>query len=210
MQHYDDSTNNSVRSRLKELCPGIFIRKCFCYSAHICASEAAAEQIRKRFNFEDEVLSRMHMLEPASVLGIQRKVQEQSLVPFAILFTFPESLPGMIPHSSNLLDNEWRRLAVDLPDFITNMAKQVDKIKYIQPDKFWCAIKTLEGNGNPKLKLVADFAQGCLFLPHANADCERCFSNVNRVKTKDRNKLKTKTVRDNHTSQAVCCCHIQQ
>ena len=67
-----------------------------------------------------------------------------------------------------------------------------------------------DSEGNTKFKLVADFAQGCLSLPHANADCERCFSNVNRVKTKDRNKLKTKTVRDNHTSQAVCCCHIQQ
>ena len=135
------------------------------------------------------------MLEPASVLGIQGKVQEQSLVPFAIY------LPRIIVQDDSTLqqlDNEWRRLAVeDLPDFITNMAKQVDKIKYIQPDKFWCAIKTLEdSDGNPKFKLVADFALGCLSLPHANADCERCFSSVNRVKTKDRNKLKTETVRD--------------
>jgi hypothetical protein len=31
--------NNSVASRLKELCPGIFIFKCICHSIHLCASE---------------------------------------------------------------------------------------------------------------------------------------------------------------------------
>ncbi|XP_063853333.1 uncharacterized protein LOC135096048 isoform X1 [Scylla paramamosain] len=35
--------NNSVSSRLKELCPGIFIMKCVCHSAHICASEACKQ-----------------------------------------------------------------------------------------------------------------------------------------------------------------------
>ena len=48
----------------------------------------------------------------------------------------------------------------------------------------------------PSLNLFQTFRYGCLSLPHANADCERCFSSVNRVKTKDRNKLKTETVRD--------------
>lgn len=33
-----------------------------------------------------------------------------------------------------------------------------------------------------------------LSLPHANADCERCFSTVNCLKTKLRNKLNTDTV----------------
>ena len=35
--------SNSVSSRLKELCPGIFIMKCVCHSAHICASEACKQ-----------------------------------------------------------------------------------------------------------------------------------------------------------------------
>jgi len=32
--------HNSVASRFKEKCPGIFILKCVCHSAHLCASEA--------------------------------------------------------------------------------------------------------------------------------------------------------------------------
>ncbi|CAI6353079.1 unnamed protein product [Macrosiphum euphorbiae] len=31
--------HNSVVSRLRESCPGIFIMKCVCHSAHLCASE---------------------------------------------------------------------------------------------------------------------------------------------------------------------------
>lgn len=47
-----------------------------------------------------------------------------------------------------------------------------------------------------KYKCISDFALGCLSLPHVNADWERCFSDINRVKTKDRNKLQVATVRD--------------
>lgn len=32
--------NNSVASRLRNSCPGIFIMKCVCHSAHLCVSEA--------------------------------------------------------------------------------------------------------------------------------------------------------------------------
>lgn len=32
--------NNSVASRLRVSCPGIFIMKCVCHSAHLCVSEA--------------------------------------------------------------------------------------------------------------------------------------------------------------------------
>ena len=32
--------HNSMKSRLIEDCPGIFILKCICHSLHLCASEA--------------------------------------------------------------------------------------------------------------------------------------------------------------------------
>lgn len=32
--------HNSVASRLRDSCPGIFIMKCVCHSAHLCVSEA--------------------------------------------------------------------------------------------------------------------------------------------------------------------------
>ena len=53
----------------------------------------------------------------------------------------------------------------------------------------------LGSEGCLKYKCVSDFALACLSLPHANADCERCFSNINKMKTKYK-KLKIESVRD--------------
>ncbi|XP_050066483.1 uncharacterized protein LOC126555629 [Aphis gossypii] len=50
--------HNSVVSRLRESCPGIFLMKCVCHSAHLCASEACKQlpraledMARNIFNF---------------------------------------------------------------------------------------------------------------------------------------------------------------
>ncbi|CAI6351435.1 unnamed protein product [Macrosiphum euphorbiae] len=46
--------HNSVVSRLRESCPGIFIMKCVCHSAHLCASEACKQLPHKYFQFSKE------------------------------------------------------------------------------------------------------------------------------------------------------------
>lgn len=77
------------------------------------------------------------------------------------------------------------------------MAKHTGLTKEKRPDQFWSTLKTLvDDEGIAKYKCLSDFALGCFTLPHANADCERCFSDINRVKTKDRNNLKVETLRD--------------
>lgn len=77
------------------------------------------------------------------------------------------------------------------------MAKKTLKIKDLNPDKFWGAVQTIkDSDGEQKFGTISKFALYCLSLPHSNADCERCFSNINRIKTKDRNKLKVRTVRN--------------
>lgn len=50
--------HNSVVSRLKESCPGLFVMKCVCHSAHLCVSEAckslprACEDLtRNKYNY---------------------------------------------------------------------------------------------------------------------------------------------------------------
>lgn len=39
--------NNSVASRLKKNLPGIFVMKCVCHSAHLCASESCKQLPRR-------------------------------------------------------------------------------------------------------------------------------------------------------------------
>lgn len=77
------------------------------------------------------------------------------------------------------------------------MAKHTGLTKEKRPGKFWSILKTLvDDDGIAKYKCLSDFALRCLSLPNANADCEWCFSNINRVKTKDRNKLMVEILRD--------------
>ncbi|KAK4326986.1 hypothetical protein Pmani_002537 [Petrolisthes manimaculis] len=166
----------------------------------------AAKQVKKRYDFGDPVLSRLSMLDPAYVVGHQG-VREQSLVPLA------SCLPRIIEQDDLTLqkqDDEWRRLGMDnLPEEVTSMAQQKCMIKEKFPDKFWGTVKTVvDDKGIPKYECVAHFALAVLSLPHSNADCERCFSDINRMKSKDRNRLKTDTIRD--VLLAKQCVHWKQ
>jgi len=49
--------SNSVASRFKEKFPGIFVLKCVCHSAHLCASEACKELPRNCENFARNVFN---------------------------------------------------------------------------------------------------------------------------------------------------------
>lgn len=150
-----------------------------------------AKQIKRRFDHGNPVLSRLGMLDPVSVLG-HRGVREQSLVPLA------KHLPRVIAQDDLTLqkqDIEWKRLGMDdLPEDITKMVRGQEKIKDKLPDKIQGTVKILVDNEGV-LKIWQILLQGHS-LPHANADCKQRFSDINRVKSKDRNKLKTQTVRD--------------
>lgn len=47
--------NNSVMTRFREACPGIYISKCICHSLHICASNAAKKLPRSCENLVKDV-----------------------------------------------------------------------------------------------------------------------------------------------------------
>ena len=91
------------------------------------------------------------------------------------------------------LDDEWRRLGKDsLPEEVTSRAQQKGMIKEKFPDKFWGKVKTvLDHDGALKYECVANFALSVVSFPHSNADWERCSSDINRMKSKDRNRLRT-------------------
>ncbi|GBP33090.1 Zinc finger protein 862 [Eumeta japonica] len=62
-------------------------------------------------------------------------------------------------------------------------------------DVFWAQLLTCEEDDQGlTFKKLSKFALDVISLPHANADCERLFSQVNLIKTKKRNKSVTPTV----------------
>lgn len=53
-------SKNSVATRFRELCPGIFILKCICHSAHLCASEACKKLPRSCEDITRNIFNFLH------------------------------------------------------------------------------------------------------------------------------------------------------
>lgn len=58
-----------------------------------------------------------------------------------------------------------------------------------------------DSNGDVKFHLLPRFMLQVLSLPHSNAECERRFSEINNIKTKQRNCLITNTIKGNMLAQ---------
>lgn len=58
-----------------------------------------------------------------------------------------------------------------------------------------------DSNGDIKFHLLPRFMLQVLSLPHSNAECERKFSEINNIKTKQRNCLITNTIKGNMLAQ---------
>ena len=85
-----------------------------------------------------------------------------------------------------ILDDEWRKLSVEPLPF---------DHKDMELEEFWGTLSDVkDGAGLLQFLTLCSFMSSLLSLPHANVDVERIFSSVNLIKTKNRNRLHTKTV----------------
>lgn len=117
-------------------------------------------EIKSRFDFENNLLTKLSILQPAKTLNYNARLTMPSLMPLMKLY--------------QSIDDEWRRLS--------NYELYFDN-----DDIFWR--KLLNYNGEDQYKNLSKFVLDVLCLPHSNADCKRIFSKVNLIKTKTRNKL---------------------
>lgn len=152
-------------------------------------------EIRNCFTFEDELFNIISVLESKVAQNYEIKTLFPILQIFSVLKEF------VVPQE---LDNEWRQhalldhnklnLPVDLP-----------------AEDYWSKIFQLKNAANGEifknLKIVITFL---LILPFSNASVERLFSDLNNIKTDNRNRLKTDTVvallatKDGIKSQGGC------
>ena len=61
-------------------------------------------------------------------------------------------------------------------------------------EDFWIKLKAFEKDDEYPFKDVSNFLLTVLSLPQSNVSCERMFSKINLIKTKQRNCLNTKTL----------------
>lgn len=136
----------------------------------------SVNQIYMRFPFKSLVLKNISFIHPRVVMN--RNIT--SIAPLASL------VPGIIgPDKLNEVDREWRVLRnteLNVPDST-------------DVEEFWCTIKEMKsGDDTPMFPHLSQLVSGLLCLPHSSASAERIFSAVNNLKTKQRNRLSTKTL----------------
>lgn len=135
-----------------------------------------ATQIRTRFPFNDASFKQLEAFDP-------RVVNDKSL---PSLIPLMSSFPTLVNDSQiQSIDSEWRLLR----------NTELDTEDCSTPLKFWLSARDAKsGNGDPMFPNLSRLMLNLLCLPHSSATVERVFSAVNRLKTKLRNRLSTKTL----------------
>lgn len=152
--------------------------------------KTAAKYIRDKLPLEDKVLQN------GEAFDISR-LQYSS---FDSLRYFVERFDALKPKCSmDNLRKQWDSLCIEeLPSEILNLQRA---------DAQWGKVAELKGTtGERKYKDVASLALSVLCIPHSNAQCERVFSNVRKIRTDFRASMKADTL------EAICIMkmHMQE
>lgn len=158
-------------------CTGDFCKKAFNYTI------ALSLQMRQRFdNFVHPVYNLTECLKIENALSTSFRSTKPTA--FKKLMELYKKVVG---ENQQELQTQWD----SLPSI--NMTTEIIAQKTIE--EFWIFILNLEVGGKSKpYSLLAQFVLDVLTTPHANADTERIFSDVNNCKTKHRNKMSVTTV----------------
>ncbi|KAK3931257.1 Zinc finger protein 862 [Frankliniella fusca] len=145
---------------------------------------ASCSAMRKRYEFGDQAMAQMRLVSPA-VSTSSGPDQPPTMLDLARL------LPRCVPPDTETLqqlEEEWRALPrLSIPAEAKPCLKEADQ--------FWHVMLTATDEcGELLLKIMHRSALNILSLPHSNAECERIFSKVNRIKTHLRNRLVVPTV----------------
>lgn len=145
--------------------------------------QTACIEIKKRYNFSDNVLSKLYIFSPK--YAIDSSIRQR----FPTLTVLSTLLPRCIPNkvTEQQIDDEWRYLPyTELPEEILSEE---------EVDVFWGKLMQFKSENEVRIfKNISLFVLNILSLPHSNADSERIFSQVNNIKTKLRNRLINNTI----------------
>ena len=148
------------------------------------------KKLLKVFDFKSQVLSTLGFLEP---------IASQKMSPSCI-----DRISDLFPISfdKNVVKLEYREYVIDEIDPSCDEAV-----------KFWLSIRDMKSPmGEPKYLNLATLALQLLAIPVSNADSERVFSLVRRIKTDFRSSLSVETVSaliGCHFNKTTSCCEQQ-
>ncbi|XP_072397957.1 zinc finger protein 862-like [Diabrotica undecimpunctata] len=156
----------------------------------------AAKQITQRFDFDDPVLININLISVKNVL----EKKSHSIVPLVRHF------PNLVSENElQLVDNEWRLLR----------NTDIDSDENVDIEHFWTNIENMRyGDGTSMFPVLSRFVFDLLVLPHSSANVERVFSDINLMKTDERNKLSSASIVGHlHTKNFLktrksCCYNV--
>ncbi|XP_033325791.2 uncharacterized protein LOC117220178 isoform X1 [Megalopta genalis] len=141
--------------------------------------QTAYEAATARLPFDEEFLNALDFLNPTITLDIRMHKDQLN----HILQKFPSKFDN---HNVHL---EWREIAVY---FEPNETIEIAKLNICD---FWKKISQIKNPlGQCRFPNIMKVVQLCLALPHSNAEVERFFSMISKIKTDKRNKLRCKTI----------------
>lgn len=134
----------------------------------VCCTE-----IIKRYDFLDPVLHLLRMLSPTVATSFGKRDENLSIA------TLDLKLPRLIKEVEiQKIEDQWRTLP------LFNVTEDI--IKDNDLDQFWTYVRQMESG---QFKELSIFCLTVMSLLYSNAQYERVFSKVNRIKTMSRNKL---------------------
>uniref|UniRef100_A0A2S2PWP2 HAT C-terminal dimerisation domain-containing protein n=1 Tax=Sipha flava TaxID=143950 RepID=A0A2S2PWP2_9HEMI len=152
------------------------------------------------FDFDNPVLKSLDDLNPKKVFSNNRS---NSIISFIQLF------PRLIKkYNIQKIDDGWRKLnTVELePEYII-------KHKTLNFEEFWVNLKNKEVDNEYPFRVLSNFLLTVLSLRQSNVSCERMFSKINLIKTKQCNRLQTPTLNGllmaSQCMQETTCCKFE-
>lgn len=134
-------------------------------------------QIKKRFNFDDELFTILEIVDPKNAQLFSTK----SLAHFKKRFPF-------VQLDDQKLDDEWRQHA--FLDF-----KKHNLCENLDVETYWSRVFEIENClGEPLFPNLRTVIPFLLILPFSNCSVERIFSKLKLTKTELRNKLASNTI----------------
>lgn len=155
-----------------------FFRRCQSFLIEL------STQLKSRLPFENPVFRELKFLNPHTAVHKE----------FRSLRNVIEAFPCEVqPEQMQLIDEEYRTLKFDRE--VSDLLQSSSTGSPISCEQFWVEVgKISNSDGMLKYKNITSFSKSLLCIPVSNAACERIFSQINLIKTDQRNRFINKNV----------------
>ncbi|CAF4876591.1 unnamed protein product [Pieris macdunnoughi] len=163
-----------MKSKIEE-----FLNRCQAFLIEL------SKQFLQRLPVQDNFLQDLSFIDP------QKAVYGEFRTLIKILQRFPNLVTT---ENMQIVDNEYRELKLDVS--VSNLLSTSSSTsENFMVDKFWSEVSQIcDANSKPKYGNLARFVKQMTILPLSNAKVERIFSDINRIKSQDRNRFNNKNV----------------